>query len=84
MDEQITRWLNDPSSIPSDFIVSEDWTLEQVVIARAIIRAKRADADWQPMQIAAYAADDMATLTATGRFAWAERILEFWRKPDDE
>jgi hypothetical protein len=31
------------------------------------------------MPMAASATNAMATLTATGSFAWAERILAFWR-----
>ena len=84
MDDHISRWLNDPSSVPADFVVTPDWTLEQVVIGRAIIRAKRDGAEWQPMQIAAYLMDDVATLRVSGLFAWAERILDFWRKTGDE
>ena len=84
MDNQISRWLNDPSSVPADFTVTPDWTLEQVLIGRAIIRAKREGAEWQPMKIAAYLMDDVATVRVTGLFAWAERILDLWRKSGPE
>ena len=83
MDDQIGRWVNDPSSVPTDFVVTPDWTLEQVVIGRAIIRAKHEDAEWQPMKIAGYLMDDVATVRVSGLFAWAERSLDMSRKTDD-
>ncbi len=84
MDQQISRWLNDPTSVPADFVVTWDWTLEQVLIGRAIIRAKRDGAEWQPMKIAPYLVVDVATVRVTGLFAWAERISDMWRTTDSE
>lgn len=55
MDDSIRRWLHDPSSIPSDFAVTQDWTRERIVISRAIIRARREGAEWRPTRIAAAA-----------------------------
>lgn len=77
--EQIRYWLA-TGDVPSGFMLTADWLIEEVIVARAIMRVKASGKAWLPSEMA----KETAAVRELAYFGWGELIEELWRAADTE